>query len=260
MSKRMTGGKRALLLAAIVLATGACKKGSSATGGTGGGAASGSAATGGTGSGTGGSASGGSGTGGTASGTGGATSGSGGAASGTGGSTSGSGGTGSGTAGSAGGSAGSGATCPQCVDMPFSFGLTGGLVAYTDLSAFAPCGHYAHTRTAAGSAGAKPMQCENDAPCSGAKAVTPGMIADALANADVKMSLTGTVLYGVDTTPSDGSIYQFRIGYNTVQVGSPCSGQSGCKAIPAGVQALVDLLQALDKQQLGLPPCATVFP
>jgi hypothetical protein len=142
--------------------------------------------------------------------------------------------------------------------MPISFGFTGGLVAYTDLSAFAPCGHYAHTRTPAGMPGAKPMQCENEAPCSGA--VTPGMVKDALANADVKAALNGMMLFGVDTTPMDGQIYQFRVGYNTVQVGAPCNGQSGCKAIPAGVQAMVDLLKALDMQQLGMAPCSMTFP
>jgi hypothetical protein len=253
MSKRMMSDKSTLLLAVtVVLAISACKKTSSTTGATSGGAAvSGSAGTSVTG--TAGSTSGSSGTG---------TVGSAGASSGAAGtSVNGSAGTTSGSAGtSPAGSAGGGATCPQCVDMPFSFGFTGGLVAYTDLSAFAPCGHYAHTRTPASSSGGKPMSCANDAPCSGDKTITPGMVKDAIANADVQKALNGTMLFGVDTTPTDAPIYQFRVGYNTVQVGAPCSGQADCKPTPAGVQALVDLLKALDMQQLALAPCPTAIP
>jgi hypothetical protein len=167
----------------------------------------------------------------------------------------------SGTGGT-GGSSGAGGTdpsdCSTCVTSVFSWGYSGGNVRYTDLSALSPCGTYTHGRMSSDPS-VEPIQCQNALPCDGASVITAGDVAKAIADADVQKAIMQPILYGTDPRPSDGAVYQFRFLYNTVEVGEPCNGQAGCKEIPAGVQTFVDLLKALDTQQLATAPCDASF-
>jgi hypothetical protein len=59
--------------------------------------------------------------------------------------------------------------------------------------------------------------------------------------------------------PVDAPIYSVTQAGKTFLVGSPCGSTAGCTPIPAGVQALVDLLQDLAAERLEEEDCASVF-
>jgi hypothetical protein len=140
--------------------------------------------------------------------------------------------------------------------MPVSWGFTGGFVAYTEMSALAPCGRYARMRMASG--GGMSAFCEAELACEG-PGITAGRVETALQDSAVMQAVRDETTFGVDNRPVDAPIFELRVGYQTVLVGEPCSGQAGCIVTPASVQALVDLLQQLDEQQLALPPCQGMF-
>ena len=235
--------------------SGSAGSGGAAGTGTGGGAGS-------AGMGTGGSA----GSGGGAAGTGGSSGSAGSAGAGTGGSagsagagTGGSAGSaGSGTGGTAGTTPGDGGTC-GCVAGHIGWGNDGGHVVYRDTSALEVCNLFVHQREPVITA-PPTRSCEQPiTDCAGA--VGPGDVTRAIADADVKAAIAAApVLYGEDPRAYDGQVLRIQIGSAIVEVGVPCRTVPNCKPIPAGVDALAKLLQAVTKQELARPPCSTTFP
>jgi hypothetical protein len=154
-----------------------------------------------------------------------------------------------------------GALCS--IDQAYGYGDTGGLVAREDSTVLGPSLAYARTRTISsrldgGSMTCAPMLpgCDSD---SGA-AVGVTRIMNDIDDADVQAALATSKepLYGHDTRPVDGSVFQFlRIGDGAgFLVGAPCTTSGGCVDAPAGVARLVADLRALDAQQLMDPSCA----
>jgi hypothetical protein len=108
---------------------------------------------------------------------------------------------------------------------------------------------------------AAPITCKQDLLGCGVDSIGIGDVTLALRNADVQRAIAAApVLYGGDTRPVDGTVLRVTIGTAVVEIGNPCTGAAGCKAIPPGVAAFADVLSHLDKQQLGRPPCSTTFP
>ena len=229
--------------------------GSSGTGGAAGsGGSSGSGATGGSGGSSGGGGSSGSGG---SSGTG-AAGGSGGS-SGTGASggtagTAGAGGTG--TGGAAGGTSGDSGTC-GCVPGRVFWGMDGGHVAYHYTSGLEICSTFIHQRDSV--VQDPPLSCQQQLGVCGS-GIGAGDVTRAMAHADVQAAIAAApVIYGEDTRPVDGAVLRIQIQSAVIEVGTPCRA-AGCKPIPAGVDALATLLQALTKQELGRAPCSSIFP
>ena len=82
-------------------------------------------------------------------------------------------------------------------------------------------------------------------------------------DADVQaaLAMSAAPLYGHDTRPVDGTVFQFlRVGDGRgLLVGMPCTTSgAGCIDAPAGVTRLVADLRALDAQQLMDPSCAAL--
>jgi hypothetical protein len=197
----------------------------------------------------------------------GASAGRGGSASGDGGSAGGDGGDG-GQAGSAGdgsagssGSAGGGGMCAPCLREAIDWGNSGGLIARTDRSALDPCNTFRHTRTTLGGGGAPASACERMLPCMGSGLHGIADVNAAVMHPDVQAALAkGDVLFGRDSRPIDGQVFEITVGKNTITVGDPCTAGGGaCAAIPLGVNALAQLLRAIDEEQLNLAPCAGLF-
>ena len=134
------------------------------------------------------------------------------------------------------------------------WGEDGGLRAYVDSSSLAPCRYYDHQRFV-GSAPDSAIRCDDQyGACGSDDTVTPGAIEAALEDPDVQHALsTAPVFYGTDPRPSDGSAFKMMIGSSVLEIGA-CTG-----CVPAGVQRLADLLQALDAQELAKPACSSVF-
>jgi len=96
-------------------------------------------------------------------------------------------------------------------------------------------------------------------PC-GSGALGIGDITGALANADVQSALrVAPVLYGRDLRPVDGTVFRVTVGGQTIDVGAACESLAGCRPIPRGVAALVEVLRSLDRQELGKLACSGVF-
>jgi hypothetical protein len=153
----------------------------------------------------------------------------------------------------AGSEAGSGGGGAGCIDGALSWGQNGGRVAYQDRHTLAPCRAFSIARSMQGTPGAD-LNCANEV---GASAdVTADDIDAALAHADVLTAFADApVLYGRDTRPFDGTVFQIEVAADVIEVGSDCAGQLGCVPVPAGVQALRTALEALTAQQRMLPDC-----
>jgi hypothetical protein len=158
--------------------------------------------------------------------------------------------------------------CTSCLAKTLEWGFTGGYIAYEDHSTLGPCVHYTHHRQAAccvNAPGPVPpqvlMSCEND--FDACTAITSsGAVLSALANADVQQALAGTtLLYGSDPRHSDGAVFEIKIGSRVIDVGGSCDGAPpNCIPVPPSVQALVDLLTAIDKAELETAACRSFLP
>lgn len=148
-----------------------------------------------------------------------------------------------------------GATECACLPFTLAWGMVGGHVATVDRSTLAPCAVFTHERGPAG--GEATLSCTQGLEqCSG---VGSDDIVAALAHDDVQAAIDeAPVLYGSDPRPVDGSVLELVVDGAVIEVGGECSS-GACIAVPAGVQALADLLQALEEQELARAVCANVF-
>src|SRR5262245_33718082 len=158
--------------------------------------------------------------------------------------TGGSGGTGSSSGGSSSSGGTGGASACGCVDNELSWNRDGGFVAYRETTTLAPCHHFAFMR--------EPLQtdppsqvCVNPLD-SCIDTVDPADIQAALEDQDVIMAFVQSpVLYGFDTRPVDGQVFQIHASDRLIEIGMPCNAQVDCTDAPAGVLALQALLEQL---------------
>ena len=142
----------------------------------------------------------------------------------------------------------------------YSYGPIGGDFDFGFRTDLAPGNKYTHSRTPLG--GGSPLSCSPPMPtCEASDVISADDIeVQDLANADVQaaLAMAQPPLYGRDLRPVDGTVFEFKRGDGRgFQAGDDCDG-SGCTAIPAGIAQLVRRLQALDRQQLVAPECASV--
>jgi hypothetical protein len=134
--------------------------------------------------------------------------------------------------------------------------MDGGLSPQHDVNELHPCKTFVNTRQTL-TPGATNACKQELGDCT--NAVSAADIAAAVAHPDVQRAIAASpVLYGEDTRPVDGQVTVIELS-GRIEIGYPCR-TSACNPIPAGVQALADLLATLKKQELGRPPCSTTFP
>jgi hypothetical protein len=146
----------------------------------------------------------------------------------------------------------------SCTTYSISWGEIGGTVAFSDRSMIAPCFKYTHQLVSYTSSPPSTATCEIDEPlCEYEAAIGGEQLTAAVQNAEVQSALLqGTVLYGHDSRPVDGQVFEIEVGENTIEVGSDCDTvDASCVPIPKGVQDLVDLLKKIDLQQFTEPGC-----
>jgi hypothetical protein len=167
------------------------------------------------------------------------------------------------TAGTAAGSGDDAGTpaCAPCIDGNVSWGNIGGLVAFSERGTIEACNTYQHTRSSAGGSATPMLHCQRRLPCMGSGLHGVSDVLQALQNADVQAAAgKGTVLFGSDPRPVDGTVFEIVLAPNTtIEVGGACASSASCTAIPAGITALAGLLRAIDDEQLHLDPCRTMF-
>jgi hypothetical protein len=147
-------------------------------------------------------------------------------------------------------------TSGDCVDRTVIWGPNGGLVAYQDEYTLAPCRTFSLKRMPARTPDGE-ASCQNQVAADATVSVDD--VNAVLASPDMKAAIAAApILYGGDPRPVDGTVFRIRIGDATIDVGTNCSGASGCIAIPAGVTAARDTLQALTTQQRALGDCKRV--
>jgi hypothetical protein len=163
---------------------------------------------------------------------------------------------GTGTGGAAGGTSGDSGAC-GCVPGRVFWGMDGGHVAYHYTSGLEICSTFIHQRDSV--VQDPPLSCQQQLGVCGS-GIGAGDVTRAMAHADVQAAIAAApVIYGEDTRPVDGAVLRIQIQSAVIEVGTPCRA-AGCKPIPAGVDALATLLQALTKQELGRAPCSSIFP
>ena len=160
---------------------------------------------------------------------------------------------------------GDGGAC--VLDHTYSFGLDGGLVAFSDSSTLSPPAAFSLTRTRyGGDAGPTSRTCMAMLTCEEGDASPPSLgpvLADFRAAA-VQAALSAgdaaaPVLFGFDQRPSDGAVFVIRRDDGRAfAVGSPCGGQPGCVPIPPAVDALVADLKALVLEELATAACSNL--
>ena len=140
------------------------------------------------------------------------------------------------------------------IDQHYRFYMSGGLVQTTVISELQPDAAYGRTLTMRDST---MRSCASLLPACGSKQVDAGQLRAALLAADVVSGFgDGSLVYGLDSRPVDGQVFVIeRADQKQLVVGSDCQGQSGCRAIPKGVAALVTLLGRLSDEQAAMGPC-----
>jgi hypothetical protein len=149
-------------------------------------------------------------------------------------------------------------------DTTYTYGDTGGLVAYEETTTLAPPASYTRTRSPRFT-DPPDISCAPALPACGTEDLwSPSDVMRAVADADVQAALAMPTppIYGRDTRPVDGSVFQFRrVDGRGFLAGTACGSAStlpACTEVPAGVSRLVNLLRALDEQQLRDPSCAAL--
>ena len=152
-----------------------------------------------------------------------------------------------------------GTPVPGCLSAAISWGLDGGFVAYRDQFALEPCANFSAERMPGRSPG-DPEACANEVATDAA--ITIVDVNAALAHAEVAAGFAAApVLYGRDTRPVDGTVFRIERAKKVIELGQDCGGGgAGCRAIPAGLASLRQLLQALAQQQVALPGCEALRP
>jgi hypothetical protein len=136
------------------------------------------------------------------------------------------------------------------------FGSNGGFVPFVERHALAPCNEFSIERSAFGDPG-------SDASCVNAVAADATVraldVAQALEHPDVRAALDAApVLFGRDTRPVDGTVFQIEVDGDLIELGWECMGTPGCTDVPAGLARLESMLQDLIVQQRVVPPCDAI--
>jgi len=145
----------------------------------------------------------------------------------------------------------------------YEYGAIGGRRAAVDRSFLSPGNQYTHTRTALLADAGAALSCSPAMPSCGASDVITAYDIEVhdLPLADVQDALAQAAppLYGLDTRPSDGSVFEFkRADGRGFLVGETCAGTTPCAAIPAGIDRVRRRLLDLDTQQLLASECAAL--
>jgi hypothetical protein len=151
---------------------------------------------------------------------------------------------------------------PDCrFDTTYTYGYDGGLGAYRDLVTLAPVAAFSLERTSYVVQLAS-AQCVPALPaCHDAAQLDASDVVVDLRHPDVQaaLALSTPPFYGHDSRPVDGVAFQLlRADGRGFLVGDACRADEACTPTPAGVQKLVDDLQALQGQQLLDPSCAAI--
>jgi len=157
-----------------------------------------------------------------------------------------------------------GAPLPVCgFDAVYTYGQTGGLVAYSDQVTLTPPASYVLTRTVS-STGSSVMggSCGPALPACDSGPIDVNDIMTAIADPTVQLlislSTMQPTLVGIDQRPVDGTVFSFKkSGTAGFLVGAPCNGAANCTEIPAAVTNLQGYLQKLDAQQRQDPSCVS---
>lgn len=149
----------------------------------------------------------------------------------------------------------------------YEYGAVGGMAAVSS-RAFLPGGaKYKYQRTNYRDPQRTTVSCSPDIPpCTADAGVTPPMIDEAFAHADVQKAFESKtpIFYGRDTRPLDGTAFEVKrtTDGRSFLIGRPCSTppvvEHQCIEIPPGLTALRELLLKLDQQQLGHPQCRAI--
>ena len=138
----------------------------------------------------------------------------------------------------------------------YEYGAIGGRRARRRPIFLSPGNQYTHTRTALLADAGAALSCSPAMPPCGSDDVITAYDVEVhdLPAADVQDALAQAAppLYGVDTRPSDGSVFEFkRADGRGFLVGAPCAGATPCVAIPAGIERV---RQALGKSRHATAP------
>jgi hypothetical protein len=152
--------------------------------------------------------------------------------------------------------------CTDCLGSTVGWGPNGGLTSFTTTSSLKACRTYERTRIVGN--GAPTLVCSAMIGACVAPSISVRDVESALADQDVKAALAGTTTtYGSDSRPCDGIVESITVGARAIDVGGDCTGPTGgctqqpCVPVPAGLRALVNLLEDLDKQEATAHPECT---
>ncbi len=158
----------------------------------------------------------------------------------------------------AGGAAGGSADC-GCMNTTVSWHRDGGFTSYTEISTLAPCTQYTLVREPFGDG--PTLMCTQELAVGCTNSLGAADVRALLASADVQAAIAAApVLYGEDPRAYDGQLLHIDVGDAVIEVGDACGSAAGCTAIPAGVQALAELLGELAAQEREREPCASAIP
>ncbi|MEO6575173.1 MAG: hypothetical protein ABIP89_15110 [Polyangiaceae bacterium] len=157
-------------------------------------------------------------------------------------------------------------SCSSCSATSIGWGSNGGISGSTlSSSTISDCAKYRHEETRSSSQDS----CTYAIPACGSSPISIGEIQEALKDADVLAARSAsTKLYGSDPRGCDGAVFALTLDGKQIEIGDDdCSrkaacapGTVSCVPVPAGLRALVMLLNEVDDQALATANCRSVFP
>jgi hypothetical protein len=143
-----------------------------------------------------------------------------------------------------------------CVTEPVRLSPVGSPVETT--TTVAPCRVF--TLDVAPIAERAGVSCSMEMTC---PSMTTGVtVARAVQDPDVQAAVrAGPMLYGAGPSSPipGGPVYRIGVGQANFEVGSPCADSNGCTPIPPGVQGLLDVMLAVNSQEVRRSPCREVL-
>jgi hypothetical protein len=144
-----------------------------------------------------------------------------------------------------------------CVAEPVRLSPVGSPIDTT--ATIAPCRTFAFT--VSGLVDRPPVSCTLPMTCPGA--MTGITVAEAVQHPDVQAALrAGPMRYGAGPGTTDGGggpVYRVGVGPVDFEVAGACGASPSCTPIAPGVQALLDLLVAINAQEIRRSPCREVL-
>ena len=145
----------------------------------------------------------------------------------------------------------------RCLESSITWGLTGGLMAFTVINSLSPCRQQEMSVETFFAEDPDDRRCERLVDqCPEPNAELFASVVTLLETPSVLNAFENAAFFGVDSRPYDGPILSIRYQDRELLIGEPCpTNDADCQEPPADLSALVDALETLRRSMSETVDC-----